>query len=607
MTMNNEIIERPNVRTSMAPEEGHDQEHVVLRRTEEGTGGGGANLPRCEPFPLTIPDKVPPEFHSSPQIVIAHRGASAHLPEHSLEGYRLALELGADYIEPDLVSTKDKHLVAMHSLDLTMTTNVEEVFGASRNKTLSKYKQEITSLDDTATGYWVYDFTLEELKQLRLKQRLGGPEKNGRSQAFDGLFRIPSLTDILELLNDWNENVQPLWYHDNNIDNSNNDGNTKQPHRYPPPPRGLYAELKDFQWQMKDANINLIDVFFKEIQNDYPVWEKALLRHMCSTKRLREHEYKLPPLVMQSFEAAVLKNFTIRWDQLSSGKLSDVGKEGNATQPLSAAPDLTFEVPVDSSGNTARIPLPIPPTIVLANHETCLEEKFWVEMEKSYRKVITGIGPDKMCFFKHDEISGDGLRYDASVRERATEMDWLVHSWTERPEEAFFATTAKPEGKRRSLAQDLVPFANIFEEILFLKCTVGVHGVFSESVDVAVRAMGTPCPNTKHSGSGHSSPTPLAFDTSEIPLGPVAGFSFLSGILVALLLFKSCFGGRANNRSNNNNSDTSNQQPQRRRAPRIPGRRVSNLPPHQAVPTDAADDDNDVQMVVLDDTDREIL
>ena len=92
---------------------------------------------KCHSFPLVVPEDATTQH--APQIVIAHRGASAHLPEHSLPGYRLALELGADYIEPDLVATSDQQLIAIHSMDLSLTTNVEEVFGADR-KTASKFK-----------------------------------------------------------------------------------------------------------------------------------------------------------------------------------------------------------------------------------------------------------------------------------------------------------------------------------------------------------------------------------------------------------------------------------------------------------------------------------
>ena len=119
------------------------QQHEGQQRKEEESSeashpsnpsNGNIELPRCQPIPLTVSPDVPSTVHSSTQIIIAHRGASAHLPEHTLEGYRLALELGADYIEPDLVATADHQLVAMHSLDLSVTTNVEEVFGHIKNK-----------------------------------------------------------------------------------------------------------------------------------------------------------------------------------------------------------------------------------------------------------------------------------------------------------------------------------------------------------------------------------------------------------------------------------------------------------------------------------------
>ena len=602
-------------------------DQAVRRRGEESgsaassSASGATNnpdtqLPRCEPFPLTVPSEVPAEVHASPQIVIAHRGASAHLPEHSLEGYRLALELGADYIEPDLVATADHHLIAMHSLDLAVTTNVEEVFGASKSKTVSKYKRDRMDNDDAAMGYWVYDFTLEEIKQLRLKQRLGGPENNGRTKAFDGLFQVPTLTEILELLDDWNENIQPLWYHDINNEDINND--SRQPHRYPPPPRGLYAELKDFPWLLKDADIDLIDLFFDHIDTNNEVWEKAIFRHMCSTKRLKEQEYKLPPLIMQSFEAEVLKNFTHRWEEISNNQLDN--ELGNGSNSTTSLPDLTYEISLVPSqagsegegegsqstfNQTAHIPLPAPPTILLVTHDNCLDEKFWFELEGTYRKVITGIGPDKMCFFE-SEVSSTAevpeFRYLPTVAEKAKELNWIVHPWTERPEHTFFATTVNPPTRRRMSQTHLSPFENVLEEVLFLKCTAGVHGVFSESVDVAVRAMGMSCPGddkAKHASFGTSSGT-NSFDKAEIPLIPVIGFSFLSGILAALLAWKYiCGGGAAAN------NDNGQQRPQSRRAPRIPGRRVSNLPPHLSVPTEADDVDDDA--VVLPDNNREVL
>eukprot|EP00536_Pseudo-nitzschia_multiseries_P007225 jgi/Psemu1/17371/gm1.17371_g len=509
------------------------EETDTRRRRAVTKKGSNSNpdtiLPRCEPFPLTVGSQVAlpghQNHHPYPQIVIAHRGASAHLPEHSLEAYRLALELGADYIEPDLVASKDGYLIAMHSLDLTETTNVLEVFGSSKNKTLSRYKEkqqqqqqqqntDTTTDENDSYGYWVYDFTLEELKELRLNQRLGGSDEE-RSTAFDGLFEIPTLTEILELLNDWNENVQHLWY-STNSEGIDVEGRAPQQQRtFPPPPRGLYAELKNFPWILEDANINMLDLLFEHINDEQFVWETALLRHMCDTKHLRWGEYKLPPFILQSFDADVLKEFTIRWKQLAKGDANnneDEDEDENIETINSNSTIISlfsYEVPIDDGNSTALIPLPTPPTIVLVSRDNCRDEAFWYEMGDSYRNYISGVGPDKMCFFRERPQSAAAsatstedappplFQYEPTLMEQATKLNWVVHPWTERPEHEFFATTRKQQQHNRRLTSAAVtPFDTALEEILFLKCTVGVHGVFSESVNIAVRALTLPCPKS---------------------------------------------------------------------------------------------------------------
>lgn len=123
-----------------------------------------------------------------PPVVIAHRGASGYLPEHTLAAYKLAIEQGADFVEPDLVSTKDGVLIARHELNITETTNVSEhpEFAARRT---------IKVVDGaSAEGWFADDFTLAEIKTLRAKQRLPF-----RPQQFDGLFEIPTLQEIIEL------------------------------------------------------------------------------------------------------------------------------------------------------------------------------------------------------------------------------------------------------------------------------------------------------------------------------------------------------------------------------------------------------------------------
>jgi len=120
-------------------------------------------------------------------IVIGHRGASGYLPEHTLEGYMKAIQLGANYIEPDLVMTKDGVFVARHEPMLDSTTDVASKFGSDRRTT-----RMVDGVSTTA--YFASDFTLAEIKSLRAIQ-----PNAGRDQSFNGLYQIPTLAEIITL------------------------------------------------------------------------------------------------------------------------------------------------------------------------------------------------------------------------------------------------------------------------------------------------------------------------------------------------------------------------------------------------------------------------
>jgi glycerophosphoryl diester phosphodiesterase len=120
-------------------------------------------------------------------LVIAHRGASGHLPEHTIEAYRLAIEMGADYIEPDLVSTKDGVLIARHENELSDTTDVAEKFPDRKTKRLIDGAE--------VEGWFSEDFTLAEIKTLRANERV-----KTRSQANNGKFLIPTFDEVLALV-----------------------------------------------------------------------------------------------------------------------------------------------------------------------------------------------------------------------------------------------------------------------------------------------------------------------------------------------------------------------------------------------------------------------
>jgi glycerophosphoryl diester phosphodiesterase len=121
-------------------------------------------------------------------LVIGHRGAPGYLPDHTLQGYALAIRMGADYIEPDLVATKDGHLIARHEPNITGTTDVaDHPEFADRFTT-----KNVDGFDES--GWFASDFTLREIKTLGAKQPF--PE---RSHKFDGKFEIPTLQEVIDL------------------------------------------------------------------------------------------------------------------------------------------------------------------------------------------------------------------------------------------------------------------------------------------------------------------------------------------------------------------------------------------------------------------------
>jgi glycerophosphoryl diester phosphodiesterase len=125
-------------------------------------------------------------------VVIAHRGASGERPEHTLESYRLAIEEGADYIEPDLVITRDGVLIARHENEISGTTDVAQHPGfAARRRT-----QIIDG--ESFTGWFTEDFTLSEIKTLRARERL--PQLRPQNRRFDGQFAVPTFDEIMQLV-----------------------------------------------------------------------------------------------------------------------------------------------------------------------------------------------------------------------------------------------------------------------------------------------------------------------------------------------------------------------------------------------------------------------
>ncbi|PHS25828.1 MAG: glycerophosphodiester phosphodiesterase [Robiginitomaculum sp.] len=119
-------------------------------------------------------------------LVIAHRGAPGYLPEHTAPGYDLAIRMGADYIEPDLVFTKDGHLIVRHDHYLSTTTNVADHAEFADRKTVKDGHE--------GEDWFSEDFTLAEIKTLRAKQAFAS-----RNHAADGKFEILTFAEVIEL------------------------------------------------------------------------------------------------------------------------------------------------------------------------------------------------------------------------------------------------------------------------------------------------------------------------------------------------------------------------------------------------------------------------
>ncbi|MES1950627.1 Glycerophosphoryl diester phosphodiesterase, periplasmic [Salinisphaera sp. S4-8] len=162
------------------------------------------------------PDHRNPPMSANAKIVIAHRGASGYLPEHTLPAYAMAYALGADYIEPDLVMTADQHLICLHDIHLESTTDVEQQFPQRAR----------------ADGRWyAADFTLAEIQQLNVTERTktdGTRVFPGRFKADAQGFKVPTFVSLVELVQSLNretgrdvgiypETKAPVFHDDENL------------------------------------------------------------------------------------------------------------------------------------------------------------------------------------------------------------------------------------------------------------------------------------------------------------------------------------------------------------------------------------------------------
>lgn len=166
-------------------------------------------------------------------LVIAHRGASAERPEHTLAAYERAIDQGADYIEPDLVVTKDLVLVSRHENELSGTTDV-----ASREEFEDRRRDKIIDGQRIA-GWFAEDFTLAELRTLRAKERI--PSLRPANARFDGLYQVPTFAEIVKLVRAKEAALGKRI--------------------------GLYPEIKHPEFLLQDAGIDMVDLLLRELRD----------------------------------------------------------------------------------------------------------------------------------------------------------------------------------------------------------------------------------------------------------------------------------------------------------------------------------------------------
>ena len=195
-------------------------------------------------------------MESNLSLIIAHRGASGYLPEHTLEAAAYAYALGADYIEQDIVLSKDSIPVVMHDIYLEFTTNVKRIFPNRKRK----------------DGHWyVRDFTLSELKELNVNERLKSDAKEkaflNRYPLKSGTFKICTLSEQIELIQGLNKSTQ------RNV--------------------GIYPEIKNPSWH-RNEGLDISSVTLGQLEYYGYASEKDKIFFQCfDSSELKRVKYEL--------------------------------------------------------------------------------------------------------------------------------------------------------------------------------------------------------------------------------------------------------------------------------------------------------------------------
>lgn len=237
-------------------------------------------------------------------LVIAHRGASGDRPEHTLAAYELAIDKGADFIEPDLVVTRDLVLVARHETELSGTTDV------AARKEFAERRRTKDIEGQIITGWFAEDFTLAELRTLRARERV--PALRPANARFDGLYQIPTFAEIVQLVRA----------------KEAASGRTI----------GLYPELKHPTLLLQQEGIDSVDLLVRELKRfgldrkDAPVFVQVF--EVAPLRRL-DQLVETPLVLLISSEGGPYDEPGLRWtDMMSPAGLAEIAKYADGIGPF---------------------------------------------------------------------------------------------------------------------------------------------------------------------------------------------------------------------------------------------------------------------------------
>jgi glycerophosphoryl diester phosphodiesterase len=374
-------------------------------------------------------------------IVIAHRGACAERPEHTLAAYRLAIEQGADFIEPDLVLTRDGRLIARHENELSSTTDVAAWPEFAARRTTKRIDGVQVS------GWFSEDFTLADIERLRARERM--PRRRPGSARHDGEERIPTLEAIIALVREMEQRGYP--------------------------PVGIYPETKHPTWFAHEGHH----------ADGAPIRQcisRALVEALVAARFTRPER-----VFIQSFEVANLIDLAERLLPAAGLELPLIQLYGDltnrhpvGTSAFSRPWDMVFNLrrgrdPADVYGELgACLPLGITAAIHYGDLATPRV------LEHIAGRYASGIGPWKDALLPTLPAAASDAPTQLSghvhpLLGRALAAGLLVHPYTLRPEPEFLARS--PCGAARSMMAEAVQLLGL-----------GVSGFFTDAPAVGVAA-----------------------------------------------------------------------------------------------------------------------